>query len=98
MSETVDSGNVSGDDEDDADDDFDESDDDVIPASKDFDEFHVDLCHGCSKSLPLVRLLRPSLPPYYGYYGIAKFSVTIFGEISSLWQNFQRLFTDMWKF
>ena len=58
LSETVDSGNVSGDDEDDADDDFDESDDDVIPASKDFDEFHVDLCHGCSKSLPLVRLLR----------------------------------------
>ena len=44
---------MSGDEDDD--DDFDDSDDDVIPATKDFDEFHVDLCQGCSTSLPLVN-------------------------------------------
>ena len=44
---------MSGDEDDD--DDFVDSDDDVIPATKDFDEFHVDLCQGCSTSLPLVN-------------------------------------------
>ncbi len=56
MSETVDSGNVSGDDvDDDPEPEFDDSEEDGIAASKDFDEFHVDLCHGCSNSLPLVK-------------------------------------------
>ena len=56
LSETVDSGNVSGDDvDDDPEPEFDDSEEDGIAASKDFDEFHVDLCLGCSNSLPLVR-------------------------------------------
>ena len=66
LSETVDSGNVSGDDVDDPD--FEDSEEDGIQNSgiqnseirnsKDFDEFHVDLCHGCSNSLPLVNLFQ----------------------------------------
>ena len=58
LSETVDSGNVSGDDVTD-DPDFEDSEEESgvgrVSASKDLDEFHVDLCLACSNSLPLVR-------------------------------------------
>lgn len=54
LSDTVDSGNISGDDVDDNLD-FEDSEEEILALnSKDFDEFHVELCHGCTKSLPLV--------------------------------------------
>jgi len=50
----MDSGNISGDDFDENID-FEDSEEEILALnSKDFDEFHVDLCHGCTRSLPLV--------------------------------------------